>query len=164
MSLQVPQSSPEVIRSFLVPVQFNSFGPSFQVVRHGAFSNGPCLLRRWLSFALSKKSQLRRQSHSRRPRILDGRKNRDKESLPIYFTKKRKQQVQSGISPSPAKNTLLLRLKTLILRVSKYIYTALKKITNFVSMYQQQLFFRNCFVSFFCFSNRYFISSQHILK
>ena len=57
-----------------------------------------------------------------------------------------------AISPSPAKNTLLLRLKTLILRVSKYIYTALKKITNFVSMYQQQLFFRNCFVSFFLLS------------
>ena len=34
MSLQVPLSSPEVIRRFLVPVQFNSFGPSFQVVRH----------------------------------------------------------------------------------------------------------------------------------
>ena len=40
MSLQVPLSSPEVIRRFLVPVQFNSFGPSFQVVRHGAFSHG----------------------------------------------------------------------------------------------------------------------------
>ena len=52
MSLQVPQSSPEVIRSFLVPVQFNSFGPSFQVVRHGAFSHGDrlrssCLYWQW---------------------------------------------------------------------------------------------------------------------
>ena len=35
MSLQVPLSSPEVIRRFLVPVQFNSFGPSFQVAIGG---------------------------------------------------------------------------------------------------------------------------------
>ena len=45
-----------------------------------------------------------------------------------------------------------------------YIYTALKKRTNFVAMFQQQLFFCNFFVSFFCFINRYFRSTQHLLK
>ena len=33
--------------------------------------------------------------------------------------------------------------------IIKYIYTALKKETTFVAMYQQQLFFCNFFVSFF---------------
>ena len=43
----------------------------------------------------------------------------------------------------------------IITKVVKYIYTALKKETTFVAMYQQQLFFCNIFVSVFCFSNRY---------
>ena len=45
-------------------------------------------------------------------------------------------------------------------RRSKIQYTALKKTT----LFQQQLFFCNCFVSSVCFSNRWFIWSQHIFK
>ena len=54
--------------------------------------------------------------------------------------------------------------KNIYLVKVQYIYTALKKRTNFVAMYQQQEFFCNFFVSFFCFINRYVTLTQHLLK